>query len=102
MTHNLTERLKNILVSQCDFPHSMGRIEVDTPLYRNGLGLSSLDVVTLVVRVENEFAIFFKTEEVGASVETFGSLLRAVRQKLDQHETATDRNEDSWDEDSFF
>jgi len=88
------ERLKKILVDQLSYPLGMAHVREDIPLYGKGLGLDSLDVVSLVVRLENEFDIFFEAEEVIASVETFGSLFRAVQQKLGQNGTAMQRKED--------
>jgi len=82
MSDNIAQRLKDILQSQLTFPVRTKHMHEGTPLYGNGLGLDSLDVVSLVVRLEEEFNILFEPQEIGASVETFGSLVLAVRQKL--------------------
>ena len=87
------ERLRKILVDQLGYPVSMAHVREDTTLYGKGLGLDSLDVVSLIVRLENEFDIFFEAEDVGASMETFGSLLGSVQQKLIQNGTETHRKE---------
>ena len=79
------ERLKKILVDQLSYPVSMAYVREDTTLYGKGLGLDSLDVVSLIVRLENEFDIFFEAEDVGPSMENFGSLLRCVQHKLIQN-----------------
>ena len=47
------ERLKKILVDQLSYPLGMAHVREDIPLYGKGLGLDSLDVVSLVVRLEN-------------------------------------------------
>ncbi len=81
---DIAGRLANILLEELRYPLEADRIRGDTPLYGRGLGLDSLDVVSLVVRVEEEFAIFFEADEVGAKVKTFGSLLAAVRRKISE------------------
>lgn len=89
MAFNVEERLKKILVNQLSYTVSMEQVHEDTPLYGRGLGLNSLEMVSLVVGLENEFDIFFEADEVAASVGTFGSLLQVVRQKLSQDGAAS-------------
>ncbi len=90
----MKDRIKRILVEQLKYPLSMDQIYENTPLYGKGLGLDSLDLVSLVVRLENEFDIFFEADEVSASVENFGSLLRAVQQAVSRDGAATHRKKD--------
>lgn len=85
------ERLKKILVDQLQYPLNTERIHAQTSLYGKGLGLDSLDVVALVVRLEDEFDIFFEPDEVAASVKTFGSLVATIGRKLDAHAPEGDR-----------
>jgi acyl carrier protein len=47
-------------------------IEVDDPLFGNGLGLDSIDALELVVALEKEFGIVIPDEDVGK--EAFASL----------------------------
>jgi acyl carrier protein len=79
---DIAARLATILVEELRYPLGAERIREDTPLYGRGLGLDSLDVVSLVARVEEEFAIFFEADELGAKLKTFGSLLDTVRRKV--------------------
>ena len=88
MNDDVAERLKKILVDEAGYSLTIDQIHRSTSLYGKGLGLSSLDVVSLVVRLEDEFNIFFEAEEVAPSVETFGSLLEAIRRKIAIEETA--------------
>lgn len=81
---HLAERLKKILVEELAYPVSPDEIRETTSLYGKGLGLGSVDVVSLVVALEEAFDIFFEAEEVADIVESFGSLLAAVRGKLAQ------------------
>jgi acyl carrier protein len=50
-------------------------------LYGRGLGLDSLDAVSLITRLEEEFEVFFEHTEIGPSLESFGALLRTIEQK---------------------
>ncbi len=94
MTDKVEERLKKILVDQLSNSLSMKQIREETSLYGRGLGLDSLDVVSLVVRLEDEFDIFFEAEEVTASMENFGTLLRSIQHKVREYATIVERNED--------
>jgi acyl carrier protein len=77
----LRDRLMRILALQLNSPSGLDSIRDDTPLHGKGLGLDSVDVVSLIVKVEEEFEIFIEAEEVADSVRTFGALLRTVHRK---------------------
>jgi len=83
--NNIETRLKKILVDELSYPLNIEQIREDTSLYGKGLGLDSLDGVSLVVQLEEEFDIFFEPEEFVTGLETFGSLLRIIRSKLAPH-----------------
>lgn len=87
MIDDIEEQLKRIFVEQLSFPISMEHLCEKTSLYGKGLGLNSLDVVSLIVRLEDEFEIYFEADEVKSSVENFGALLRTVKQKVNQNES---------------
>jgi acyl carrier protein len=82
MRNDVAERLKKIVVDQVGYDLPLDHIHESTSLYGKGLGLSSLDMVGLIVRLEDEFNIFFEADEVMPSVQTFGTLVGAVCQKL--------------------
>lgn len=84
MTNSIEERLKQVVVDQLDYPMARERIGRTTSLYGKGLGLSSLDVVSLIVRLEEEFGIFFDPGEIAPSLENFGALLRMIQKKHNQ------------------
>jgi acyl carrier protein len=86
VTDTIKERLKKILVDQLGYSLDSSKIRDDTSLYGKGLGLDSVDVVSLVVKLEEEFDVFFEADEVTASVETFGSMVEAIQQKLSGRE----------------
>jgi len=60
---------------------SAAEVGPETSLYGKGIGLSSVDVMALIIRVEEVFDVFFDDGEIVGSVETFGALVRAVRRK---------------------
>jgi acyl carrier protein len=83
--HDTRERLRRILIDQLNYTYAPETIRPETPLYGKGLGLDSVDVVSLMVRLEEEFEIFFEAEEVVSGIQTFGSLLQAIERKLEQN-----------------
>lgn len=82
MSENIAERLKNLLILQLNYPMGKEQIRAETSLYGKGMGLNSVDVVSLIVKIEDQFEIFFEAEEIAPAIKTFGSLLRVVEQKL--------------------
>jgi acyl carrier protein len=85
---DVVERLKKILVDHTGYPAMAHAIHAQTPLYGRGLGLSSLDIVSLIVQIEDEYNVFFEAEEIGPSIATFGTLVRAIQGKLPVNGTA--------------
>ena len=91
MSDDVAKQLKMILVNHANYTLPAGEISDSTSLYGKGLGLSSLDVVALIVRLEDQFNVFFEADEVASSVQTFGTLLGAIRQKLDAADPTRER-----------
>lgn len=69
----LQERLKRLLIDELNLeditPEEIGD---DDPLFKDGLGLDSLDAVELVVLVEKHFGIAIKDMDEGRAA--FGSI----------------------------
>jgi acyl carrier protein len=59
----------------------------DAVVLREGLGLDSIDVVTLVINIQSRFGIELKSEELEKIV-TVGDLLDLLQVKLAQTRTA--------------
>ena len=78
----IEDRLVQILAEHLKVPLKREKIREDMSLRGRGLGLDSVDVVSLVVKLEEAFDIFFEAEEVAQCAETFGSLLRTIRHKV--------------------
>jgi len=78
----IEDRMKKLMADQTGGAVSWEEIDRDTPLIGRGLGLTSLDSVSLMIRIENEFDVFLDAEEFAASLESFGSLVEAIRGKI--------------------
>ena len=83
MPPDTERRLKALLVEQLRYPVAPERIRAGSALHDRGLGLSSLDLVTLITRVEEEFDVVFEAEEMSEAIATFGTLLAVTERKLD-------------------
>jgi len=79
----LEDRMKKLMADQTGGAVSWEEIDRDTPLIGRGLGLTSLDSVSLMIRIENEFDVFLDAEEFASSLESFGSLVEAIRGKIE-------------------
>jgi acyl carrier protein len=71
--NELISRLKTLIIESLQLEDiEPSDIDVDEPLFGNGLGLDSIDALELVVALEKEFGIIIPDEEVGK--EAFASL----------------------------
>ena len=69
----LIEELKSHIVESLDLEDvAPGDIEADAPLFREGLGLDSIDALELVVMVERHYGI--KMKEMKVAKEAFQSV----------------------------
>jgi acyl carrier protein len=82
MAPDVERSLKRILVERFRYRIAPDRITAGTPLMGKGLGLSSLDVVALVVALEETFDVIFEAEDMSGMIATFGTLAAAVHAKL--------------------
>ncbi len=77
-------RLRELLTIELGYSIREGGLGDETPLYGKGLGVNSIDVMELIVRLEGEFEVIFEDDEIPECIETFGSLVQRLRQKLAQ------------------
>jgi acyl carrier protein len=82
MDQQLRDGLKAPLVEQLNFPLQPADIREETSLVGNGLGLDSVDVVSLMVKVEDTFDVLFGAEDLAAVTERFGTLAAAIEGKV--------------------
>jgi acyl carrier protein len=82
MIRDVERRLKALLVEQLKYPLAPESILPASTLQGRGLGFSSLDLVTLIMRVEEEFDVVFEADELSDAVATFGTLLSLTERKI--------------------
>lgn len=64
---SLKADIKAAIVRSLRLPISAGEIGDDTPLFGDGLGLDSIDVLELVLEIERTFGAAIRDEQTGAS-----------------------------------
>ena len=64
----LKAELKKAIVRGLRLPMSPDEIGNDTPLFGEGLGLDSIDVLELVLELERSFGVQIRDEETGNEV----------------------------------
>ncbi len=89
---SIEERRRRLLVQQTGDSGAWDSLDEDTRIVGAGIGLSSLDTVSLMVRIENEFGLFFEADEFGESLENLGTLLGIVRGKIEEAAEEEPRN----------
>lgn len=65
---NLKEQIKQAIVSSLRLPISPDEIGDSTPLFGEGLGLDSIDVLELVLELERSFGVSITDEETGTRI----------------------------------
>ena len=74
--------VRDLLVQLLDDP-AVASVPDDTPLFRGGLGLSSLDGAALLRAIHEELGVDVATEDVALeSLESVGTLSRFVAVRL--------------------
>ena len=74
-TENLLEFLKKMIIETLRLEDvSVEDIDNEAPLFREGLGLDSIDALELVVAIEKNFNVIIEDEDVGKKAPaSFGS-----------------------------
>jgi acyl carrier protein len=79
----LKTEIKHAIVRSLRLPISADEIGDDTPLFGEGLGLDSIDVLELVLELERSFGVLISDEQVGVevlrSVDTIASFVTKQR-----------------------
>lgn len=72
----IIEGLPELILASLNLNHlKVNEIQMETPLYGEGLGLDSIDILELVVNIEKKYGIKIKSAEIGREVfQTVGSL----------------------------
>lgn len=62
----ITNDLRELVVKAANLNHVQAHeIDPDQPLYRDGLGLDSIDVLELVVHIERRYGLKIRNDEEG-------------------------------------
>ena len=84
-TESLKAEIKQAIVRTLRLPMSADDIGDDTPLFGDGLGLDSIDVLELVLEIERSFGVTIGDEQTGmkvlGSVDTIASFIVSERAK---------------------
>jgi len=67
-TDSLKSEIKHAIVRSLRLPLSPDEIGNDTPLFGEGLGLDSIDVLELVLELERSFQVTIADEQTGFKV----------------------------------
>jgi acyl carrier protein len=65
---NLNAEIKQAIVRSLRLPMSPDAIDDNMPLFGEGLGLDSIDVLELVLEIERTFGVAITDEQTGARV----------------------------------
>ena len=80
---DLNAQIKQGIVRSLRLPISWEEIGDETPLFDEGLGLDSIDILELVLEIERQFGIAITDEQTGMkvlrSVNTIAEFVRANR-----------------------
>ncbi len=85
-TEQLCEFLKKMIIDTLRLEDiTVAEIENDAPLFREGLGLDSIDALELVVAIEKTFNVIIEDEDVGrkafASVMALAKFIQEERRQ---------------------
>lgn len=80
---NLENRVRSLLIRRLKLEIAPEEIDLEAPLFGEGLGLDSIDALELVVGLEQEFAIQIPDADVGkkvfASIRSIADYVRQSR-----------------------
>jgi len=68
MDETLKPRIKELIVTSLRLPMQPSQISDDAPLFREGLGLDSIDALELVLEIERQFGVTIGDEDLGKRV----------------------------------
>jgi acyl carrier protein len=86
-TENLLEFLKKMIIETLRLEDvSVEDIDNEAPLFREGLGLDSIDALELVVAIEKNFNVIIEDEDVGKKAfASIHALARFVQEEFNQN-----------------
>ena len=88
-TNKLCEFLKNMIIDTLKLEDiTVEDIDTEAPLFREGLGLDSIDALELVVAIEKIFQVIIEDEDVGRKAfASVGALANFIQQEKKGQQT---------------
>lgn len=77
------KELAQLIVSSLNLEVGADEIDLDAPLYGDGLGLDSIDILELSLVISKSYGVKLKSDD--AENGKIFSLLRALNQHIQQH-----------------
>ena len=77
------KELAQLIVSSLNLEVGADEIDLDAPLYGDGLGLDSIDILELSLVISKSYGVKLKSDD--ADNGKIFSLLRALNQHIQQH-----------------
>lgn len=79
------KELAELIVSALNLETSADEIDAQAPLYREGLGLDSIDILEIALAVSKQYGFQLRSDD-SDNLKTFSSL-RNLNQHVQQHRT---------------
>ena len=79
------KELAELIVSALNLETGADEIDAQSPLYREGLGLDSIDILEIALAVSKQYGFQLRSDD-SDNVKTFSSL-RNLNQHVQQHRT---------------
>lgn len=67
---NLKLEIKQLIVAAANLPQAPEEIDDNIPLFQTGLGLDSIDVLEIVVRLEKKYGLKIRNNDEGKKILT--------------------------------
>ena len=79
ISSNLRQEIKQLIISAAQLPIDESEIHDDAPIFQDGLGLDSIDLLELVVSIDKKYGVKLENDEKGrAALASIASLVHAI------------------------
>lgn len=84
-TQNLEHEVARLIVEALNLEIAVGKIDPDAPLFREGLGLDSIDMLEIALVVSKKYGFQLRSDD--ADNERIFTSLRALSAHIEQNRT---------------
>ncbi len=84
-TQNLEHEVARLIVEALNLEFAAGKIDPDAPLFREGLGLDSIDMLEIALAVSKKYGFQLRSDD--ADNERIFASLRALSAHIEQNRT---------------